>query len=283
MADEEETTTTEPTEITEAGEAPFPEEEGRSALEALLPRLLAQPEAELVQPKADVQVMALVARGVARNQFADPEGEVRRRFAALGEIDEYDDSCCDDLLAAADACWTAGRLKSAVDAAKTTAMLPPDVAAEATEVRNRMFKVAEYYLADHPVDAVTIVYIRAGSGYLDTMNDLGDLADLYIKYYGVLSTDVKYYRSTDLTDARRLVRTMMDAMGLSEIEGVSPTELRQRAWTFLNQTYDQVRRGATFLYWGESRLARDFPSLVSTARAKRPRKKKKEEPPTPPS
>jgi len=57
---------------------------------------------------------------------------------------------------------------------------------EATPLRDRMLNFAEAFAKDGMLDADRVAQIRSGTGYLDTVKDLGSLAEMYRKAWSQL-------------------------------------------------------------------------------------------------
>jgi hypothetical protein len=232
---------------------------------AIEPRLKILPRDQLVAPNVDVQTAASVALGVAR--FLASEG-VRKRFKNLAKSGEYDDSCVDDLPPVARAAWFARHSLLESTGTESTALLPVPLVDEATALRTRMFKCAEYHLGDDPAEAKRLSVIRAGQGYQDLANDLLGLSKMFARRKSDLAADKKSYRAFDAASAKKLANQILELLGVSGSEEQRRwTEMQNRAWTLLLQVYEEVARGGRFLYAHDEPDSL-FPSLVAAARAK---------------
>ena len=134
-----------------------------AAFVALRPALLALDPGLLSPLKGDLQRAAVAALGVA---LWAQTGEPAARFsdaAACASL-RFDDGAVQRLESAALAAWYV-RHHAVLSAATTSeAKLPADLDARSFEVRNRMFKCAEYNL-DEDEDALRIVdHVRPGAG-----------------------------------------------------------------------------------------------------------------------
>lgn len=157
----------------------------------------------------------------------------------------------------------------------TEAKLPMELVSKATTLRTRMLLLVSYYLGDHPVEKTEIDDIRIGTGYLDLGGDLERLAGLYDRHDALLSTDKKYYGSTDAADARELNITIMSKLS----EGLTPAyrehaDLVARIFTLLRKSYNEVRAAATWLFRDEPEMLAEFPGIRSTPSGSSPAKPK---------
>lgn len=230
----------------------------------LEPRYAAIPRDRIATVNVDIQAAAVFALGVSQ---IITEATVRARFKDLTRCGEYDDACVDALEPAARAAWYTRHRLLLTNATRSGAQLPLTVIDEATTLRARMLKLAEYWLSDAPAEAAEIVAIRAGSGYQDLANDLLGLAAMLERNDAELAQDRKLYRLGDPAEARRQADRMLGLLGVSVTQEQSRwSALQARAWTHLLDVYEEVRRGGRFLFAGD-RPDQRFPSLVAVARA----------------
>jgi hypothetical protein len=146
--------------------------------------------------------------------------------------------------------------------------LPVSVLDEATSLRKRMQKCAEYNLEDEPEEAKLLAVLRVGQGYQDLAGDLLGLADIYKRRKAALAADKKLYRASDAAAAVKLGNRILDLLGTSSAStGDGWTEMQSRAWTLLLQVYEEVCRGGRFLFARDSPETM-FPSLIAAARAR---------------
>ena len=164
------------------------------------------------------------------------------------------------------------------------AKISADLDARSLEVRNRMFKCAEYNLDDIPEAVKVINVVRPGSGYLDRANDLYALANLYATYRTHLSDDKRNWRVDDEKKARALYVEILGELGLvAGAEGVDWVEMGARVWYVLRNVYAEVEAVGRCLYRDEN-PDRLFPNLVAVSRdARSPSKSEPKAPVTPPA
>ncbi|MFO0653015.1 MAG: hypothetical protein U0326_42750 [Polyangiales bacterium] len=164
------------------------------------------------------------------------------------------------------------------------AKIPADLDERSLEVRNRMFKCAEYNLDDIPEMVKVLNLVRPGTGYLDRANDLYALANVYRLNRERLSEDKRNWRADDEKKARALYVEILGALGLVPgAEGVDWIEMGARVWYVLRNVYGEVEAVGRCLYRNEN-PDRLFPNLVAVSRdARSPSKPEPKTPVTPPA
>ena len=142
--------------------------------------------------------------------------------------------------------------------------LPEPVADSARDIRARMLKLLDYNLGHVDEVAPILTDIRADISY-DTLDaDLSRLADLYNTHHDLVSRDPVNYRETDVANARRLSAEIAAIIDDKErADGVARWDAaRDRVWTLLSASYEQVRRGANFIFHGHDDILNNkFPAL----------------------
>ncbi|MGI5864248.1 MAG: hypothetical protein ACOX6T_19630 [Myxococcales bacterium] len=270
-----------PTEITEtvesieaADESPMSPEElqsGQAAFERLLSRLHAIPAAHVSSPRINLHRAAVAAVGVARKVN---QPEMRSVFAELPPT-RFDIALLDLLEPAAHAASFAYHEASTAEALATNAKLPAKLASDSAALRERMLKLIEFHLGDDETIHRIVADIRAGSGYLDTAADLSRLAKIYRENLDLLSRDPTHYVASDPDSADRMALEIDRLLGDgSTLKQNQQREIVARAWTLLNDTYEQIARPGRWLFHdkGGEKL---FVSLITAARRPRTRAKAK--------
>jgi len=197
------------------------------------------------------------------------DSDLRARFASL-PVAEFDIEQVDILEPAALAVWYVSlRLRDA-SVSSSAAMVPVELAGEATTVKQRMMLVLAYNLGEDGDVASKLDDIRSGTGHVDLAGDLMRLARLYEDHAAALGVDARHYRADDVETARRLAMSIHQILG----DGLSGdreywAEYRARAWTFLVNTYDEVSATGRWLLRNDD-PDRRFPSLYAVGR--RPRR-----------
>jgi hypothetical protein len=170
----------------------------------------------------------------------------------------------------------------ATSAAMTADVLvPAHVVAAAMEVRTRADKLLEYHFSDHPAIARELGEIRLGIGYLDLAQDLTRYAALMEDNKPTIEGDKKYYRKTDVADARKYateIRTYYNA----PTQKPWPDRMR-RVFTLLEDAVDEVRAAGQFVFRNEPALAALFISLRPGRTGRRNASRSEASPPATPT
>ena len=131
-----------------------------------------------------------------------------------------------------------------------------------------MQKCCEYYFADDPVLADELARLRPGTGHRDLAGDLIGYADIYESRFEIVSQDMKYYRPTDLADARKIAKQIVDLLSASlTTEARAAAADQVRAWTLLRQVYGEVRAAGLFIERHDPTSVERYPSLYAATRA----------------
>lgn len=248
--------------------------QGKTAFEALLPRLRALPADSLVTLNADAGLAAIVVLGIAK-QVTEPS--LLARFKSLPAA-EFDASLPEQLPTIAWACWYAATEYQKSRDLRSEAKLPMSLVQEAVAMEARMQACCEYYLSDHPEAGPELALLKAGTGHRDLAADLLGYASLYREHYALLSADKKYFMASDADQAVQTAEKMLSLLGLN----LSP-EMHEaaddvaRAWTLLLDVYDEVAAAGRWLLRNDPDVQKIFPSLYSTLRKRRSRAAKKVE------
>lgn len=151
--------------------------------------------------------------------------------------------------------------RQTLTAAATTAdvLVPTKVVAEASEIKLRMDKLVDYYLSDIAAVARELADIRGGSGYLDTAQDLTRYAALVVEHGDKLEHDTKYYRKTDVEDARKYA-TQIRTYYHTPNQKPWPDRTR-RVFTLLEEAVDEVRVAGQFVFRNDPATLALFISL----------------------
>ena len=163
----------------------------------------------------------------------------------------------------------------AAGALKTTAKIPAAVMAEAIEVEQRMQGVCEYHFRNDEDIWPEVLRLAPGTSYRDTAGDLMGYARIYELRHSVVAADPTNYRATDVADARRLAKDMMDHL-TSELtpQAKAAYLLLVRAWTLLIQVYEEVQAVGLHLQRRVPERFAQFPSLYAAGRPSSGRRKK---------
>jgi hypothetical protein len=235
------------------------------AFEEMSPLLRTQTESR--RANTDINKAVVVAASVGR-MVKQPE--MRAEFAALPAT-RFDVQHVDRLESAALATWHASLALRNATALTSGAKIPDTVVAEATDLKQTMMKVLDYYLGQSTDVYNILADIRGGTGYVDLASDLARLAELYQIHAPVLAVDTVRYKATDREDAGRLAQAIHQVLGDGQHSDARYwTDYLARAWSLLVITYDEVSATGRWLFRHEDGETR-FPSLYAIGRQRRSR------------
>jgi len=236
----------------------------RSSLMALSPQALAQPNVDL----QSAAMAALVLVDHAKHPDRHP------RFALFPNA-LFAKSTIDDLEDMANAALYVELESSREETATTGVKVDVAVVQQATEVRERMLKTADYNLGHLESVARELAGIRLGSGYLDLANDCARLAVLYTTHKSELASDRRYYQAADAELAASLANKIRADYRAAASRSGHHAELRPRVFTELVRLYNEVRAAAQFLFRAEPAVLDEFPPLRLAAGALGPSRRAK--------
>ncbi len=236
------------------------------AFEEMLPLLGTQ--TELRRANTDMDKAVVVGASVGR-MVKQPA--VLTEFAGLPGH-RFDVQHALRLESAALATWHA-MLQSRNAAAVTSGVkIPDEVMAAATDMKQTMLKVLDYYLGQVPDMFKVLASIREGTGYVDLASDLARLAELYQIHATTLAVDTARYRAADRETAGRLAQAIHQVLGDGRHSDARYwREQLGRAWSLLVITYDEVSATGRWLFRHEDGESR-FPSLYAVGRQRRSRR-----------
>ncbi|MEI7892063.1 MAG: hypothetical protein WCI05_03170 [Myxococcales bacterium] len=262
-----------------ANEEKNPAEQGDTgAIEQFQPLMDALGPKEVVRRTNDANLAAtqILARAEELNK-----PELLERLATLPPK-EWDIGCVSRAMVGARAILALTAKRSTVNVQSTSARIDAALAEESSTVRKRMMRLCKYHFGDDPVLGPELADIATGSGYLDTAQDLIRLAAIYSKNQSIVSTDRKHYVATDEKDALRLAERIQEEYDKAHsVEQKLAGDQVARAWTLLVRDYDQLRRAASFLFWGNDERLAEFGPPGSIGR--RPSTRKATKTPVTPS
>jgi hypothetical protein len=249
---EEETPDDHGKEAPKAGEAEAAYEARRSVWAQLKENMLEAPRVNL----------AFVTWRVIQIGDALQSQETLEAFDALARVPlpgeaRYDAGCVRALPVIGRALWHARSRQLSAAAQTTTTALPNELLNEASKLRERMLKVLEYQCVeeDNPNDPVTadLASIRQVQGprYLDLATDLSRLAAYYRDpvWLPVLREDKRHFRADDAKAAEALAARILTQLQQRDDTAAHWTLEVYRGWADLQQSWETVRRGASFVFW----------------------------------
>lgn len=144
-----------------------------------------------------------------------------------------------------------------------------ELLAKITPLREKLLIQAEALAHSNLVDKGAVAKIKEGSGNLDKANDAVALAALFSMAWGRIINKTTVTEE-DIEQAAVLGPQLIVALS-DKPTNLSATEAgkaRVRAFTLFVETYDQVRRGITYLRWNEKDANSIAPSLYSGKKRK---------------
>lgn len=249
------------------GEAGQAFERVRAAIEAVA-------DSELVAINVDVpRAVSTVLGALQSTEALLPE---------LGKLPQLDHTELGKLRDYAFAAWFAHlTASSAISESEKEALL-----AEAGPLRAELLVAAEALAYKGAVDQAAVATIRAGAGNLDRANDLVALAALFTGAWDRVHNKTMVTWQ-EVEKAAELGSRLFMALSAAPVDGPEAEDLRSRAFTLLARTYEQLRRGVTFLRWDEEDADQLAPSIYAgrkrrRASADKPDAETDAKPPTPP-
>ena len=238
---------------------------GRAAFERLQPALRDLPAEGLEHVNLDLRRVAIAALKLAA---VVEQPALRARFDLL-PASVFDSKHLKNLPELAWAAWHVRNELLAARARSTDVQVSAALVHDASEAKDRMMRVADYYFGDDPELGAEVASIRSGSGYLDLASDLTRLATLFDAHPEVVAADTRWYRADDVAAARRYSAAIIGA--LAGDDGGEWDDLSARVFTLLRRAYDEVRATGRYLFRHERRQ-HDFPSIFAAARPLRSRR-----------
>ena len=245
---------------------------GKASFDRVRSTLSALPANAIAQPNMDLQSAAMAALVLVDRAR---HGERPARFALLPAA-LFAASTVDDLEHMANAALHVDVEALREGAANTNVKVDVAFVQQATELRERMLKTAEYNLGHKETVARELADIRTGTGYLDLANDCARLAALYAAHKSDLAIDKLFYDAADADRATSLAGAIRGDYRAAATRSGQYAELRPRVLSELLRLYNEVRAAAHFLFRAEPNVIDEFPALraaavgSSTRRAKKP-------------
>lgn len=181
----------------------------------------------------------------------------------LAKLPEFDVSHVDNLIDYATAAWyvfitnlpspKAGEFESLMQ--------------EATALRAKLLMWADPLVQNGNFEEEAVAKIKEGSGNKDTPSDLVALVGLYSGVWSEVE-NLCAVTQADLDRGAQIGPLLFAMVSLREQRKnpMSNASLRVRqAWTLLDTSYDQCRRGLSFLLWGTGDVDSIAPSLRRNA------------------
>ena len=232
------------------------------AFEKVRELIAAVPEAEISRPRVDIHRVVGSVRNVVQLFAERPDLVERLRTLPAREFDQSHL----DRLGTVNAALGYTHRQHILSAGEEGGV-SPELRQKAEQLEKRMQSVLEYNLMGDPEVKPKLVALAEGHGYRDLINDLFGYAELYEQYFDVLKRDGNKVDAADGPRARELA-SKMDAV-LVTLDGRQWHEMRDRAYSLLVQSYEQVAAAALWLLRHEPRTAAHFTSLHVKGRKRR--------------
>lgn len=239
---------------------------GKASFEQVKTALLALSADTVAQPNVDLQRAAMAALVLVDRA---KQGDRLARFALLPAA-LFSKSALDDLERVANAALYVELESRREGAASTGVKVDLAIVQEATELRERMLRTADYNLGHLEPVARELADVRLGAGYLDLANDCSRLAALYVAHEAELAVDKRYYEAADADRATSLAQKIRAEYRAAASRSGQYAELRPRVFTELTRLYNEVRAAAQFLFRSEPSVVEEFPALRVAAGALTP-------------
>ncbi len=146
-----------------------------------------------------------------------------------------------------------------------------ELLAEAAPLRQRLLAVAEMLAALGLVDGARVAEIRAGSGNVDTANDLTALAATFVNDWARLAGQVPITEA-EVDRAASLGTELLVALGVRRVgaerepDAKGWADRKNRALRLMLDAYDDARRAVAYLRWKEGDADSYAPSLFARRR-----------------
>jgi hypothetical protein len=146
-----------------------------------------------------------------------------------------------------------------------------ELLAEAAPLRQRLLAVAEMLASLGLIDGTRVAEIRAGTGNIDTANDLIALAATFANDWSKLGGQVPI-KEAEVDRAAALGTELLVALGVRRVgAGREPdakgwADRKSRALRLMVDAYDDVRRAVAYLRWKHGDADAYTPSLFARRR-----------------
>lgn len=215
----------------------------RAAYESLAAERAALPEDGLVHINVDIPTAVNTALGnfpVIQKFAAEAKGLPGFDMNTIEKLDVYAEG-----LAFAQMLY---------NAASKPVPVVPDLADEVAKERQKLLASAEALAARGYLDATRLRDLKGGPGYKNIAYDVGTLVAMMRAAWPQIEGKTAVTQD-ELTNAQVLTEKLLLSLAAREQQNAASTaaaDERSRAFTLFSNAYDQVRRAATYLHWGES-------------------------------
>jgi len=236
-----------------APKKPAPPPDVRAAYLQIEPELSTLARGELATINIDIPQSVSIVLGVL-------EGLAPLRGAIVQGLPNHRIETFDKLGTYALGAWYAHLLYINETAPKSTVKA---LLEEASPLRANLLRDAEALAGRGLLPSKTVEEIRAGTGNIDTANDLVALSALFADNWKVLEGKTAA-TTQEVSRAGELGALLLVALGEREYADTGPlpsADKRARAYTLFVQAYDETRRAVHYLRWHEGDADELTPSL----------------------
>lgn len=222
---------------------PDQQEQFRAAYEALADERAALPPDRIIRINADVPTAVSVVLG--------HEPQIQQLAEQGKGLPGFDATVFEKMERYAQALAYAQML---YNVASTPVENVPELAAEAVKARDRFGADAEALAVRGMLDGSKLQELRGGPGYKNIAYDLGSLVALLRANWSKVAAKTAV-TEMELKHAQVLTEQLVMAIAAREQQEAAisaASDERSRAFTLFAHAYDQVRRAASFLHWGEN-------------------------------
>ncbi len=148
-------------------------------------------------------------------------------------------------------------------AASTPTEALPALAERATKSRDLLLSDAKALAHRGLIDAKPLADLKGAIGYLNIASDLGVLVRILRERWTVIASK-SAIQSSEIDEAEQIFEQITMAYAERSRQSTKVADAaddRQRAFTLLLKTYDQVRRAVTYLRWEKGDAEKFAPSL----------------------
>lgn len=148
---------------------------------------------------------------------------------------------------------------------------PKELLERGTVLRSRLLKAADALADADLLDASAVARIREGAGNIDKANDLVALAALFSQSWSDVH-DKTAITEAQVDEAALLGPRLLLALAEDPLpnEADHANDLRQRAFSLLVRSYDEIRHAVAYVRRAEGDVDAFAPSLYTKSRKARP-------------
>lgn len=234
-----------------------------NSLSALKPTLLGIPAEEVDEPRVPMAIALQEANDLLT---LSSEPKIAAELVKVGLNPESIDRLREVLDAAREAQseWVVSR-----DASKGQKQV--DLERRSARLRAELLSACRWSLREDRVAKGTLSAIAAGRGVADLIQDLNDLAELVTRRREAFKGDSTFDPRRAADEARSLAADLAASTSGERVvkEQLGPKDLRDRAYTLLDDVVAEVREAGQYAFRDDPRLRRQFTSAYLRRRRRR--------------